>query len=124
MKFKLDENMPAELASLLREAGHDAADAAEEGLSGKADPRVLATAASEGQILLTCDLDFADVRHYPPGTHAGIVVFRLHDQRWQTLQGPVTRLVAGGDLKVLKRGLAIVDGTRVRYKRSRRKDGS
>jgi hypothetical protein len=30
---------------------------------------------------MTFDLDFADVRHYPPGSHGGIVVFRLHDQR-------------------------------------------
>ena len=120
MKFKLDENMPADMATYLRESGHEVADLMEEGLAGDDDPLVLAVAMAEGRILLTFDLDFADVRRYAPSTHAGIVVFRLHDQRWRTLQGPVTRLVAGGKLEDLQRGLAIVDETRVRYKRPKK----
>jgi len=124
VNFKLDENMPADLATHLRDAGHEVADVVEEGLAGEDDPPVLAAATAEGRILLTFDLDFADVRHYAPGTHAGIVVFRLHDQRWKTLQGPVTRLVAGGKLEDLERGLAIVDETRVRFKRPKKKDES
>ena len=85
MKFKLDENMPADLAALLHEYGHDTADVVQEGLAGEDDPPVLAAAVKEGRILLTFDLDFADIRQYPPGAHAGIVVFRLRDQRWRTL---------------------------------------
>jgi len=124
LNFKLDENMPADLATHLREAGHDVAGVVEEGLGGEDDPPVLTAATSEGRILLTFDLDFADVRHYPPGTHAGIVVFRLHDQRWRTLQGPVNRLLAGGKLEDLDKGLAIVDETHVRYKRPKTTNGS
>jgi predicted nuclease of predicted toxin-antitoxin system len=119
VKFKLDENMPADLKTYLREAGHDVADVVGEGLAGEDDPPVLSAATVEKRILLTFDLDFADVRHYPPGNHAGIVVFRLQDQRWKTLQGPVTRLLAGGTLDNLENGLAIVDETRVRYKRAK-----
>ena len=80
MKFKLDENMPMDFEVLLRELGHDVASVVDEGLQGEADPPVLRAAAHEGRILLTFDLDFADIRHYPPGTHAGIVVFRLFDR--------------------------------------------
>ena len=82
MKVKLDENMPADLAAYLRQAGHDVADVIEEQLGGADDPPVLAAASAEERILLSFDLDFADIRQYPPGTHAGIVVFRLRDQRW------------------------------------------
>lgn len=120
MKFKLDENMPADLATRLREEGHDVVEVVEEGLGGEDDPPVLAAATAEERILLTFDLDFADIRHYRPGTHAGIVVFRLHDQRWRTLEGPVDRLLAGGKLEDLEKGLAIVDETRVRWKRSKK----
>jgi predicted nuclease of predicted toxin-antitoxin system len=80
VKFKLDENMPADLATHLREARHEVADVMEEGLAGEDDQPVLAAATAEGRILLTFDLDFANVRRYAPGTHAGIVVFRLHDR--------------------------------------------
>jgi predicted nuclease of predicted toxin-antitoxin system len=116
VKVKLDENMPADLATRLRAAGHDVMDVAGEGLGGEDDLPVLQAATKEGRILLTFDLDFADIRHYPPGSHAGIVVFRLQDQRWRSLQGPVDRLLAGNILDGLGKGLAIVDETRVRYK--------
>jgi predicted nuclease of predicted toxin-antitoxin system len=115
VKFKLDENMPADLEDRLRDDGHDA-----ESVVGEDDPPVLAAANAEGRILMTFDLDFADIRHYPPGTHAGIVVFRLEDQRWKTLEDPVDRLLASGSLATLDCGLAIVDETRVRYRRPKR----
>jgi predicted nuclease of predicted toxin-antitoxin system len=122
MKFKLDENMPADLTILSQEEGHDATDVVGEGLAGARDPPVLKAATNEGRVLLTFDLDFADVRQYPPRSHAGIVVFRLHDQRWATLKGPVARLLAGRNLEKLEKGLAIVDETRVRYRRPPPKD--
>ena len=105
MKDKLDENIPADLASRLRQDGHDVASVAEEGLGREDDPPVLKAATNEGRILMTFDLDFADVRQYPPGSHGGIVVFRLHDQRWSSLEGPVNRLLAAGSLDGLARGL-------------------
>lgn len=40
MKFKLDENMPADFAVLLREQGHDADDVADEGLAIVDEARV------------------------------------------------------------------------------------
>ena len=98
MKLKLDENMPAAMLALLREAGYDATSAVEEGLGGAGDPRIMAAACGEGCTLLTFDLDFADVRKFPVGSHAGVVVFRLKDQRWASLEGPARRLVAGGVL--------------------------
>jgi predicted nuclease of predicted toxin-antitoxin system len=89
LKFKLDENLPADLAVVLNKEGHDAVNVRQEGLSGEDDSVVLKVATEEGRIVLTFDLDFADIRKYPPGSHSGIAVFRLHDQRWLTLEGPV-----------------------------------
>jgi predicted nuclease of predicted toxin-antitoxin system len=120
LRFKLDENLPADLATMLRDAGHDVHDVHEEGLAGEDDPPVLAAAVREDRILVTFDLDFADIREYPPGSHAGIVVFRLRDQRWITLEEPARRALAEQSLKRLERGLAIVDETRIRYRRPRK----
>ena len=117
MKIKLDENMPMDLGELLRKADHDVVSVAEEGLAGCDDPPVLQAATAEARILMTYDTDFADIRRYPPGTHAGIVVFRLKDQRWKTLQTPAQRLVSTGALRELRQALAIVDESRVRYRR-------
>ena len=38
MRFKLDENLPVELVTDLRDLGHDADTVADEGLRGAADP--------------------------------------------------------------------------------------
>jgi predicted nuclease of predicted toxin-antitoxin system len=122
VNFKVDENMPADLLVMLRGEGHEVADVVGEGLAGEDDLAVLKAATDEDRILVTFDLDFADIRQYPPGTHAGIVVFRLHDQRWKTLEAPARRSLTESNLEKLQQGLAIVDETRIRYKRPRKKD--
>jgi len=119
MRIKLDENMPAAMTELLRQAGHDALSVADEGLGGTADPTVLQAASAEDRVLITFDLDFADVRSYPVGSHAGIVVFRLHDQRWVVLEGPARHLVASGVLERIRGGLAVVDEARIRIRTSK-----
>ncbi len=116
MRIKLDENMPAALAEMLRQAGHDVAMVAEEALSGADDPRLMTTCTSEGRLLITFDTDFGDVRHYPVGTHARIVEFRLKDQRWSALEEPSRRLTESGVLERLRGGLAVVDERRVRMR--------
>ncbi len=80
MKFKVDENLPAELVSLLSGAGHDAASVPDQKLGGAADPSVAAVCQTEDRVLITLDLDFADIRNYPPGGHPGIIVLRLGRQ--------------------------------------------
>lgn len=75
-RFKLDENLPAELADLLRAAGHEVATAREQGLGGEPDTRVAEVCRSERRVLLTLDLDFGDIRSYPPARYAGLIVLR------------------------------------------------
>jgi predicted nuclease of predicted toxin-antitoxin system len=120
MRIKVDENMPFSLAILLRAAGHNVATVLEENLSGEGDRHVLETATKESRLLITFDADFGDIRAYPVGSHAGVVVFRLHDQRWASLREPAERLVTSGLLERLEQGLAIVDENRIRI-RSKKK---
>lgn len=76
MKLKLDENLSRHLKPALFALGHDTLTAADENLLSRRDIEVAAGAASEGRILLTLDIEFADLRKYPPGSHPGIVLFR------------------------------------------------
>lgn len=80
MRFKLDENLPAELAELFRQAGHEAVTVLDQGLGGASDPDVASACVREHRAIVTLDTDFADIRTYPPGDYAGIVVFRLASQ--------------------------------------------
>jgi predicted nuclease of predicted toxin-antitoxin system len=44
---------------------------------GGKDSQVAALAQSKGLCLVTGDFDFSNIRNYPPGKYAGIVVLRL-----------------------------------------------
>jgi predicted nuclease of predicted toxin-antitoxin system len=76
VKFKLDENLPDELAGDLRLAGHDADTVGDEGLTGAPDPLVVAAALRERRILLTLDKGIANLIEHPASAHVGVVLFR------------------------------------------------
>ena len=76
MTFKVDENLPVELAEDLRGLGHGCDTVVGEGLCGAPDPVVVEAARGEGRVLLTLDKGIADIVRYPVHGHAGVVLFR------------------------------------------------
>lgn len=76
MQFKIDENLPEDVAEVLADAGHDAMTVHDQRMVGKPDPFVAAVCQAEGRALMTLDLDFSDIRAYPPGESPGIIVLR------------------------------------------------
>jgi len=80
MRFKVDENLPVELADRLTGLGHDAKTVKDELLQGVDDPHLIEAYVREKRILVTLDVDFSDIRTYPPQDNEGIVVLRLSNQ--------------------------------------------
>ena len=76
MKFKIDENLPGEIATDLRAAGHDADTVRDQGMAGSPDSTIMARVQVEGRAFLTMDKGIADIRVYAPDQFAGIVLFR------------------------------------------------
>jgi predicted nuclease of predicted toxin-antitoxin system len=76
MRAKLDENMPIEAVELFVQAGWICDTVIDEGLRGAADARVAEACRADARVLFTLDLDFADIRTYPPSEFPGIVVLR------------------------------------------------
>jgi predicted nuclease of predicted toxin-antitoxin system len=85
MRFKIDEHLPLEIKDLLGGHQHDAITVAEEGMAGSIDPDIAQVCWKEARALLTLDLDFSDIRAYPPEDYHGIVVFRPAIQSITTL---------------------------------------
>jgi predicted nuclease of predicted toxin-antitoxin system len=121
VKFKLDENLPASAAATLASAGHDVDTVQGEGLTGAPDPDVVSAATGAGRILVSLDVGLGDIRAYPPGSHAGIVVLRLPDQSAATVTKTISDLASltelaslAGSVAVLQRGLPFTwaDGCR------------
>ena len=80
MRFKVDENLPVELAEELRVAGYDAITLASQRLTGTADFDLAEVCRSETRAMVTLDLDFADIRTYPPEDYPGLIVLRIARQ--------------------------------------------
>jgi predicted nuclease of predicted toxin-antitoxin system len=76
MKLKLDENLSRHLKPALTALGHDILTAADENLLSRPDTEIARAANREQRMLLTLDVEFADLRKYPPGSHPGIILFR------------------------------------------------
>lgn len=77
LKFKVNENMPAEVAAMLVEAGHDALTVQDQQLGGRPDTEIADICQREGRAIFTLDLHCADIRAYPPSDYPAIVVVRL-----------------------------------------------
>jgi predicted nuclease of predicted toxin-antitoxin system len=77
MKIKLDENLPLQLAMLLKDLGHDTQTPYAERLLGHTDKEIWDEAQKESRFLITQDLDFSDLRRFAPGSHHGILLVRL-----------------------------------------------
>ncbi|HEY2012105.1 MAG TPA: DUF5615 family PIN-like protein [Bryobacteraceae bacterium] len=58
MKFLVDMPLSPELARWLRMEGHDAVHASDMALNEAPDQAILVTAANEGRVIVTADLDF------------------------------------------------------------------
>jgi predicted nuclease of predicted toxin-antitoxin system len=118
VRFKIDENLPIEVADLLAANGHDAISVVEQGLGGAADTTIADVCGSEQRCLLTLDTDFSDIRSYPPGSHPGIVILRLTIQDKQSVLKVVARLNRTLELQSPTGALWIVDEQRIRIRES------
>jgi len=76
MRFKIDENLPNDVAALFSRSGHDVATVHGQGLPGAADGTIVTVCQREGRVLVTLDLDFADIRTFRPEQSPGLVVIR------------------------------------------------
>ena len=116
MRFKIDENLPVEFVEMLRGAQHDAQSVLDEGLGGAPDTRLAEVCRSEQRAIVTLDLDFADIRAFPPHEQAGLIVLRVEDQRMQRLLAVFEKVVAMLETEALAGRLWLVDerGVRIR----------
>jgi predicted nuclease of predicted toxin-antitoxin system len=116
MKFKVDENLPIDVAQLLREAGHDVYSVHEQGLVGAKDQVLAEVCRSENRAMVTLDTHFADIRTYPPENYYGLIVLRLTHQDKPHVLEIMRRVLKLFSSEALEGKLWIVDEKRVRVR--------
>lgn len=116
MKFKIDENLPVEIADLFRNAGFDATTVLEQTLGGEADQTLAAICRIEQRIMVTLDVDFADIRTYPPRLYPGLLVLRVKQQDKPFLLTLFPRILKQLQVDSIAGKLWIVDEQRIRVR--------
>ena len=116
MKLKLDENLSRHLKQSLSAYHHDVATAADEGLLSQPDTMVAAVTRNEGRVLFTLDVEFGDLRKYPPGSHPGIILFRPRTFGPLAVNQFVEDFVRRTALETLAGCVVIVEPSRIRVR--------
>jgi len=80
------------------------------------DAAIAAAAKGEDRILLTLDVEFGDLRKYPPGAHPGILLFRPRSFGPASVNRFVLEFVHATDLATLRGCVVIVDPERMRVR--------
>lgn len=94
VSFKIDEDLPVEVAARLCDAGYDAKTVVEQGLSGSLDSALWRMVQREERCLITADKGFASATAYPPGTHQGIILLRSPRESRGAYVGLIEQLIA------------------------------
>ena len=116
MKFKIDENLPIEIAKLLIERGHDAKTVNEQQLKRTNDSVLINLCKQENRALVTLDTDFSNISEYPPIEYAGIMVLRLGSQAKQHVINVFQQIITTIEIEPLKQHLWIVEDNAIRIR--------
>jgi predicted nuclease of predicted toxin-antitoxin system len=61
VRLLIDANLSPSIASRLREQGHEAVHVADIGMLSASDDKILAHAATSGQVIISADTDFGEL---------------------------------------------------------------
>lgn len=118
MKFFLDTNIPYSALEIFKVLKLEAAHARDVGLSRADDKEIIEYAIKNNSIIVTKDLEFANITVFPVELHHGIVIMRLPSFFKASQFVNVLRdFLKSIDVKGLKKSIAIVKVGRYRIRK-------
>ena len=103
MLFKIDENLPVEVAETVHS----------ERVTGVSDQQLSEICQQENRILMTLDIGFANIRTYPPQDFPGLVVIRSKRQDKPSI---LNKVMVAFEQEELVGKLWIVEENRIRIR--------
>jgi len=116
MNFLTDECVYNITTQLLRSWRHDVLTTQEVGLAGKPDENILAYAVEHKRILLTIDMDFSNIRRFPPANHTGIIVLKIRPRIVEKVHQVLAQVLRDIDMEKLGKSLVIIDQSKYRIR--------
>ncbi len=117
MRVKINEDLPAVVAQLMRAVGYDAASVLEQHMAGWKDAEVWKTVQAEQRFLVTADKGFGDIRVYPPGNHAGVLILRPDEDGIRPIVELIQQTLDSYALDVLASTVTVVTPRGIRVRR-------
>jgi predicted nuclease of predicted toxin-antitoxin system len=117
MQIKVDEDLPRIATSLLQDRGYEAIDVVAQNMGGWKDPDLWQAVQAEQRFLITADKGFADIRRYPPGTHAGVLLLRPDEDGIGAIVDLLERVLTNFDLNRLTGTVTVVTPRGIRIRR-------
>lgn len=114
MKFLLDQCVMGKTKMLLKERGFSIITLKELGKSSVSNSEVVHIAKTHKAILLTHDIDFSDIRLYPPETHNGIIILKTSPQTEDKVHSLLLKALEEVKPSVLSQSLIIIDRNKYR----------
>jgi predicted nuclease of predicted toxin-antitoxin system len=116
MKFFADECVYAATTQLLRTRQQDVVTAQDAGLSGKSDEEILAYAVEHGRVLITIDMDFSNIRRFPPKSYIGIIVLKIRPRTAEKVHNVLEQVLRELDDEQLSKSLVMIDQGKYRVR--------
>ncbi len=117
MHFKLDENIPVSLKTILISLEHEASTVYDENLSGKKDGELLDICLKNKFVFVTLDNDFSNIISYPPRLNSGIIVIKTQKQGSDSVVNLFKKLIEAVDINDVKGSTIIVEEHKVRIRK-------
>jgi len=118
MQIKVDEDLPRQIVSLLRERDYLTESVVEQGMSGWKDSEIWQKVQVESRFLVTADKGFADIRLYPPGSHAGVMLLRPDQDGIRPTVRLLEKVLQSYDLNDLAGTITVVTPRGMRVRRN------
>ena len=119
MRIKVDEDLPQAAVEWLRTKGHDVLSATQQGMGGWKDAALWQAMQAEQRFLVTADKGFADIRSYPSGTHAGVLLLRPDQDGIRPVLELLGHVLKNYDLEALARAVTVATPRGIRVRRAR-----
>lgn len=116
MRFLADMGVALRVVRHLRAAGHDALHLAEQGLQRLPDRDIFAKARIEDRIVLTFDLDFAEIAAAAGTALPSVLIFRLGNAGADSVIERLTTAINSAGAMLLSGAIVAVEDRRIRVR--------
>lgn len=117
MNLFADECVFGPTIRFLQTEGHDIVTVHDFSLAGHEDTEILTFATAHHRVLLTIDLDFGNIRHYPPEHHGGVIILRVRPATLAQVHTMLAEFLQTTSQEQLVNTLVVIDHNKIRVRR-------